>query len=544
MSELDRINLELASLPRGSPPPPDLDNPAPARSPYRPTSEQEEAVSKFTQRESLKVVGYAGAAKTSTLELIAKSTPRRGIYLAFNKAITREAGRRFPRTVRPRTTHSLALTPFRHKYSEQKLFSKANVNAVVAELKLEDQTIAERHLTAQQIAARVLETIRRFCNSGSPLVLPTHVHLEGRFNTKTDPIGASAITMYVHQLALQLWPRMIDPTSPYPLGHDGYLKLWSLQDPKIAFDYILLDEAQDTNPCVIEVLKSQDAQLVFVGDPNQQIYQWRGAVDAMERIPSRLDAYLTRSFRFGDSLAREANVCLGLLGCTRKLRGSDSRETRIGNCEPNAILARTNAGAIREVLLAFDRRHIPCILGGKSELVALLRAVKALRQGVAVLVPELFGYQDWKEVVQAVNEDLEPGLRVLVDLVKTHGEDKLLEMLDRCPEEEADANITISTVHKAKGREWDRVQIADDFSAPGTIPDHQRLDFAQTLAGDTKQVLEKLDMNELKLLYVAMTRARRNLAIPLEISQFLCVFRSFSEHLWNASRRGSAATGL
>jgi hypothetical protein len=63
---------------------------------FTPTAEQEDAVRQFAAEKSLKLVGYAGAAKTSTLELIAHSTPRRGIYLAFNKAITNEAARRLP----------------------------------------------------------------------------------------------------------------------------------------------------------------------------------------------------------------------------------------------------------------------------------------------------------------------------------------------------------------------------------------------------------------------------------------------------------------
>lgn len=135
-------------------------------------------------------------------------------------------------------------------------------------------------------------------------------------------------------------------------------------------------------------------------------------------------------------------------------------------------------------------------------------------------------------MVRAVDDDVEPGLRVLVDLVKTHGEDKLLAMLARCPEDETDANITISTAHKAKGREWNRVRIADDFEAPGAIPDELTRNLAQAKAEDVRKVLKNLDMNELKLLYVAMTRARSVLAIPSAIGRFLRDFRAFSELLW------------
>ena len=68
-----------------------------------------------------------------------------------------------------------------------------------------------------------------------------------------------------------LWRRMVDRADEIPLGHDGYLKLWALSQPTLKADYILLDEAQDTNAVVLDVLAGQQAQVVYVGDRHQQI---------------------------------------------------------------------------------------------------------------------------------------------------------------------------------------------------------------------------------------------------------------------------------
>ena len=46
-------------------------------------------------------------------------------------------------------------------------------------------------------------------------------------------------------------------------GHDGYLKLWALSEPRIAADFILLDEAQDANRVMLDVLRKQPAQMVY-----------------------------------------------------------------------------------------------------------------------------------------------------------------------------------------------------------------------------------------------------------------------------------------
>jgi superfamily I DNA/RNA helicase len=118
-------------------------------------------------------------------------------------------------------------------------------------------------------------------------------------------------------------------------------------DPVIAADYILLDEAQDTNPVVLDVLRKQPAQMIYVGDKYQQIYEWRGAVNAMERIKTDADTYLTMSFRFGPVIAQAASTLLAKLNETLPLKGNPAVNSRIGPVTPRAILARTNASPLR-----------------------------------------------------------------------------------------------------------------------------------------------------------------------------------------------------
>ena len=77
----------------------------------------------------------------------------------------------------------------------------------------------------------------------------------------------------------------------------------STEVTEMSADFILLDEAQDTNPVVLDVLRRQSAQMVYVGDKYQQIYEWRGAVNAMEQMATDGVTYLTMSFRFGPVIA-------------------------------------------------------------------------------------------------------------------------------------------------------------------------------------------------------------------------------------------------
>ncbi|MGY3621811.1 hypothetical protein [Bradyrhizobium sp. USDA 10063] len=43
--------------------------------------------------------------------------------------------------------------------------------------------------------------------------------------------------------------------------------------------------------------------MIYVGDKYRQIYEWRGAVNAMKKIETQGETYLTTSFRFGTAIA-------------------------------------------------------------------------------------------------------------------------------------------------------------------------------------------------------------------------------------------------
>ena len=48
---------------------------------------------------------------------------------------------------------------------------------------------------------------------------------------------------------------------------------------------MLFDEAQDANPVIAAIVAAQEhAQLVYVGDSQQQIYEFTGARNAIENI--------------------------------------------------------------------------------------------------------------------------------------------------------------------------------------------------------------------------------------------------------------------
>lgn len=464
---------------------------------FTPTPEQEAAVQAFLTGNGLKVSAFAGAGKTSTLKLMSSARAGRGIYLAFNAAIAREARQKFPRYVNCRTTHSLA---FRHvqgskKYNHSKLFTQLRVRQLAAMLDLSTRSFdGGIQLTDTQQAHLLLGAIRAFCMSDSQAVIPAHVPLTARLRAMSQS-ARDNLRSWAATEAASLWQRMQQPDDVLPLGHDGYLKLWSLSQPKLAADFILLDEAQDTNNAVLSVLTRQSAQVVYVGDRHQQIYEWRGAINAMEKVPDCIESPLTQSFRFGPVIAEAASRILRALGEHRPIVGNPDVESVI-NTDQNtrAVLARTNTTVISETLQALGNNKLPYIVGGTAELKKMVGDVFNLRKGEPPRHPDFFGFTNWDEVEEFAETDEGEELRPFVTLVQIYGEGRLWYVLKETTEAEDEADICISTGHKAKGREWDSVRIASDF-------------------GTSRPEDEPISPDEARLFYVAITRAKQVLSI-------------------------------
>lgn len=473
---------------------------------HKPTSEQSEAIDAFLKGGSLKINAYAGTGKTSTLEMLAHATTSRGQYIAFNRDIVRDAKEKFPESVNCSTTHGLAFraTPTRYRSCSEKMTGKVNANKLVELLGIKKNWRIDKDHTLKPLSqgSIILKTLQRFTQSADPEPISTHVPRHGSLATAPEST-VKAVEEFAISGARHLWERMQDPSDPIPLGHDGYLKLWALSDPTIAADFILLDEAQDTNPVVLDVLSKQDAQMIYVGDKYQQIYEWRGAVNAMEKIATDSTTLLTKSFRFGEAIAEAATNVLAMLGEKVPIVGNPSIKSRIGPTSAQTVLARTNASTITAIIDAIDRNLKPHLVGGNCELMEMLRGVQDLKRGEPSTVPDFFGFQNWEEVVGFAKSDEGEHLLTFVNLVESRSERQLMWALNRTVQEE-NCDIIISTAHKAKGREWSKVRLMDDFLKSQPRRKNQLAEIGRTKGHDPA---------ELRLFYVAMTRAREEIEI-------------------------------
>ncbi|MFF0795090.1 UvrD-helicase domain-containing protein [Streptomyces spiralis] len=363
--------------------------------------------------------------------------------------------------------------------------------------------IGDREVSPKALSNAALRTVTRFCHTADEKITCHHVPpLRGLETNDLHAQLAAHVVPFTHKA----WSDLQSPDDgAVRFDHDHYLKIWALTRPRIEADFLLLDEAQDTNPVVEQVFLAQrdHAQLVMVGDSAQAIHHWRGAKDVMTGFDGAHLA-LSQSFRFGPDLAEEANRWLHLADAPIRLTGTPAVPTELGPVtSPDAVLCRTNVGAMAQVMILMAAGYRVALAGGGDSLRALAQAARDLKEGRRTHHPELILFPSWGDLQDyAAHDPAGRDVQPLVNLVDPHGTDAILTAVGRLVSE-PQAQVTVSTAHKAKGREWPRVLIADDF--------------ARTTAHDTSDAdslpvpPDPIDDAEARLAYVAVTRTRHRL---------------------------------
>ena len=467
----------------------------------QPTTQQHQAIELALQGQSFKVVAYAGTGKTTTLRMLsAAMVQRRGMYLAFNKAIADEAAQKFHSNVTCRTFHSLAYRQTPRELTDKLRLPRLSPAFLAQDYALQPQQVRrlmggryEKYtLMPSRLASLIVNAIGYFCSTSSQYPAPRHIQAPEWLHSD----DVAPLQQYLYPFLERRWLESLDPRHQAGIGHDIYLKSWAMSEPQIPSDYILFDEAQDADPIMLGILmKQRNTQVIYVGDAHQQIYAWRGAVNAMQRLPLP-ESRLTTSFRFGSAIAEQANILLSALGERVPLLGHPERSSKIVTAQaqqPNAILCRTNARAMELLIAGLVKGDQAALQADYAKLTRFVTAAERLKQGKSCLdVPELAWFSSWHDVHEYCETHEGNDLKSLVKLVDDHGTQQLQRALTKAANA-SNAKYIISTAHKAKGLEWDHVALEDDYQFKLSQHGH------------------KIEAEELRLLYVACTRAKVSL---------------------------------
>lgn len=570
---------------------------------FPPTDQQKGIVDAVLTGDNVVVRALAGTGKTSTLKLIArrlkKDRPKDRIaYVAFNKAIQLEADATMPNNVESRTGDSIAWravdSDLKNKRSKNKFNNAPSKQAdhfgITGQPNPDDPN---DQMSAVQVTRAIQKAINNYTISADDEIGPQHFE----FDNVPDEWLAKANEMWADINNVNGW---------LPFNNNHATKIWALTRPDLSkpgsgldkpASVIFFDEAQDINPVMAKVIADQSIQVIYVGDGNQAIYAFRGAVDELQNVEAPHDLPLTKSWRFGPQVAGIGNRFLSLLKSPHRIEGGgpDGEIVPSGSMnDADAVLVRTNAGAFKEIFRELENgRTVGITKSHKDDLERFADHAAWLINGAdqdtrpSSMHEDLAAYKTWDEVRKAVadDDDTSRKLKALVELVEEIGINEFSGVLDRLitynastdiadvPSttpgeavsgasgtvaygvdftimgdaivlkgntfEKKDAikkagfkwnpadktwrksagtdqaraaeinklrneltgsnkpDVVITTAHRSKGLEWDRVRIGDDFWGPK----------ADKETGELKMPADE----ELRLDYVAATRAKKQL---------------------------------
>lgn len=278
-----------------------------------PTLEQQHIIdAALNTDESLLVNALAGAAKTTTLEMLCHKLPVMPILsLAFNKRIAEEMARKLPGHVECRTLNSLG-----HRVWMQSITSKVILNTKksyeILKTKVDSLKSAEKR-DAYDYFADTLKSIGKAKLAG---YIP-----DGKYPQAKRLVTSEQFWESIDEQGLDPIQWLVDDalTESIRQSYSGHIDfddqiymstLFGGAFPR--FPLVMCDEVQDLseiNHAMLERLVTQ--RLIAVGDPFQSIYRFRGAkssgMAALKEKFKMREMTLSISFRCPKAVIRNAH---------------------------------------------------------------------------------------------------------------------------------------------------------------------------------------------------------------------------------------------
>lgn len=481
------------------------------------TDEQEAVVQ---SNSDLKINAVAGSGKTSTLLAYAKANKDKKIlYLAFNKSVKEEATSKFRQmdlpNVRVETAHSLAYNYIRSGRGIKLKSDGYSSFEIRAKMRIAFGDLIKE----MKVASHVLKLSSCFCNSSLLKVADVN-YLDQLYGSEAQfaKENYEKIQHYSRLFLAEMHKGNI------PIIHDFYLKQYQLKHPTLLYDIFLFDEGQDASSVMLEVFLNQNGRKIIVGDEHQQIYSWRFATNALKKV-SYPQLNLTKSFRFPQDIADLAMEVLNqkqLIGETVFPKIKGTANGKHDSLLSRSVLGRTNSGLLVEAIsqlveektiktLYFEGNFNSYTYADQNGSVYdVLNLYLGKRHRLRhPMIKSMENIDQLKEYAEDTND---APLKGIIEIVLKYKRElpKLIDEIKHCQVEDEhkdQADMIFSTIHKAKGMEYDEVSLINDFMT------EEKLD--EILEGNKGKELDLARLNgEINLLYVGITRTRDVLNIP------------------------------
>ncbi len=476
----------------------------------------------------------AGSGKTTTLIELIRQIVGSVIVLAFNKKIQLEMDSKLKRenlNAVASTVHSLCFTAYRNANRSVKLENR-KVNLILQNM-LDDNEFRLYGHFVQKLVSLAKDDgavlFWRLADVAEWQRIVDHHELELEDDASLDKAIAFA------QKALEINNLDLNTIDFSDMVYLTMLKGYRM--PK--YDWVLVDECQDLSrlrQAVCNSIRHENTRFVFVGDRGQAIYGFTGADSgALDNLISDFQATelpLSTCYRCSTSVVEFAKkwyagidaAPTAQVGSVSELLYTDLAEKpeSLNLTYKDAILCRTNAPLLRTAF-SLIKKGIACRIEGRDIAQGLLNVVgkwkvknlsalenrlsdylaretqKALTKGNEALAGVV---QDKVECIRACiekcyleNKTTVFDLKVLIESMFSNADDKTVRR----------DLLTLCSVHKSKGLEWERVFLLG------------RQDFMPSKWAKK----DWMKVQENNLIYVAITRAKRDLVEVTGVSDYL-----------------------
>lgn len=444
---------------------------------FTPTAEQLTITTAATSTpDNLLITALAGAAKTTTLILIAEALPNLSILsLAFNKKIAVEMKERLPSNCTSKTLHSVGAVAWGNFIRKKLQIVDRKIGILLSSWIKEHVPLDEN----ESFYEDEYDDLREMLNE---------VKLAGWYpNGFTPPFPAKRLLdddEFILTLAQPptetQWQALREITmASIQMGYEGKIDFDDMiYLPAIApvsfpsYKLILIDEAQDLsniNHVLLRKIKGI-ARLIAVGDPNQAIYAFRGAdensMSKMEEMFNMKRYTLSTSFRCPKAVVRAARWRAPQMlfpewakeGSVTSLSKWDMTKLPHGT----VIICRNNAPLFRMAIRLIKAGYWPELQGTNitGRLIKVMKSLGAPEMTSAELQLAINAWADVQLLAKKNSgrtEEMKECLLVFAEATSTLEEAVAkIEQLSS-----ATGNTRLMTGHKAKGLEFDSVAILD-----------------------------------------------------------------------------------
>jgi len=445
------------------------------------------------------VQAVAGSGKTTTLIQVCGLLPASldSIFMAFNKAIAKELDAKLPTYVKAATFHSQGFGAWmRYKgvsFRQLNVDSRKNWKVLrellgADEAGVDGEELAQRRQLVSLYGHFVNRMVGLAKNVGMGCMIRDTIEAWEDLAAWHDVTPDSQDVSLVEAIDVARDVLKLGRTEAWHLEIDFddmlYLPLFFNARFK-RHDWVFIDEAQDTNGVQLELIKrmlKDNGRLIAIGDRGQAIYGFRGAdataMDNMKQDFECAELPLSVCYRCATSIVAAAQEYVPHIeahadapeGLVRWWSDDDD-PWQDALTKGDVVLCRNNAPLVTTAYRLIAQ-GIGCHVEGRDIGKGLIMLIEKMRaKGIDQLEAKLAKYAE-REITKLAAKDLDALIGALADkldcmavLISHLNENertvpKLVKRIETMFADSDDVDrITLSSLHKSKGREWDRVFI-------------------------------------------------------------------------------------